>query len=83
MEILYRANRVYLWCAFVSNNIVVLIGCMNTRRNAAGRLEEEVAKAGAPPHNDQVPLLKENANVDQALVNSQPMTEPEIRDILS
>ncbi|XP_069145667.1 uncharacterized protein [Solanum lycopersicum] len=35
------------------------------------------------PHNGQVTPLKENANVDQAPVNPQPMTEAKMRDILS
>ena len=30
LEILYRAIRVYLWCAFASNPIVVIIGRMST-----------------------------------------------------
>ena len=59
----------------VSNHIVVLIGSMNTRRNAARRLDEDVDNAGAPPHDEKVPLLEENANVDQAPVNSPSMTE--------
>ena len=82
MEILYRANRVYLWCAFVSNPIVVLIRSMNTRRNVAQRVEEEITNAGAPPHGEQVPPLEENANVDQALANTPPMTEVDMRAIL-
>ena len=49
MEILYCAIEVYLWCAFESNPIVVIIGRMNTQRNAARRLEKEIANAGAPP----------------------------------
>ena len=61
-----------------SNPIITLIGIMNTQRNATQRLEEEVANAGAPPHDEQVPLLEENANVDQALVKPSPMTEAEI-----
>ena len=64
-----------LWCAFGSNHIVVLIGSMNTRRNVARRLEEEVDNVGAPPHDEQVPPLEENANVDQASANLQPMKE--------
>ena len=83
MEIVYGANRLYLWCAFASNPIVVIIVIMNTRRNAAQRLEEEVANAGAPSHDDQVPQLEENANVDQASANPPPMTEAEIFSVLS
>ena len=39
---------------------------MNTRKNAARRLEEEVANTGAPRHDEKVPPLEENANVEQA-----------------
>ena len=56
---------------------------MNTRRNTARRLEEEVANVGAPPHDDKAPSLEKNANVDQAPVNPPPMTEAEKRDILA
>ena len=56
---------------------------MNTRRNAAQRLEEEVANAGAPPPDYQAPPLEDNANVDQASVNPPPMTEAEMRSILA
>ena len=56
---------------------------MNTRRNATRRLKEEVANAGAPPHDEQVLPLEENANVDQALANPPPITEAEMRAILA
>ena len=56
---------------------------MNTQRNSAQRLQEEVANAGAPPHDEQVPPLDENSNVDQALANTPPMMEAEMRSILS
>ena len=56
---------------------------MNTQRNAARRLEEEVANAGAPPCGDQVPPLEENANVDQAPANPLPMMEAEMRGIVA
>ena len=46
-------------------------------------MEEEVANVGAPPHVDQVPPLEENFNVDQAPANPQPMTEADMRDIIS
>ena len=49
LEILYRATRVYLWFAFASDRIVVLIGRMNNRMNATQRLEEDISNAGAPP----------------------------------
>ena len=35
---------------------------MNTRRNEAQRLEEEISNAGVPPRGDQVPPLEEDAN---------------------
>ena len=54
---------------------------MNTQRNAARRLEEEVANVGVPPHDEQVPPLEENDNVDQALTNPPPMMEAEMRAI--
>ena len=82
MEILYPSNRVYLWCAVASNPIVVLIGNMNNRRNKNRRLQEEVAKAGAPPHDEKLPPLEENANVDQSAAKPQPMTEADMREIL-
>ena len=62
MEILYRANKVYLWCDFASNLIIVLIGRMNAQRNATRRLEKEIANVGAPPHGEKVPPLEEKAN---------------------
>ena len=55
---------------------------MNTRSNVARRLEEEVANAGEPPHDKEVPPLEENANNDQDPANPPPMTEAEMRDIL-
>ena len=39
---------------------------MNTRRIDAQRLDEEIANVGASPRGNQVPLLKEVANDDQA-----------------
>ena len=61
-KILYHAIRVYLWCAFASNPIVVLIGRMNTRRNAAQRLEEDIDNAADHPHSEEVPPLDEDVN---------------------
>ena len=83
LEILYRANRVYLWCAFTYNHIFVLVRSMNTQRNAARRLEEEVPNAGAPLHDQQVPPLEENANVDQAPAKPQLMTEVKMGAIIA
>ena len=37
---------------------------------------------GAPPHDEQVPPLDENANVDQAPANPPTMMEAEMRAIL-
>ena len=76
---LSRAIRVYLWCAFASNPIVILIGRMNTRRNVTRRLEEEIANAGAPPRDRQVPPLEEDANMEQAPANPPPLTDENIR----
>ena len=75
LEILYHAVRVYLWCAFESNPIIVLIGSMNTWRNAARRLEEEISNAGAPLRGKLVPPLEEDANVDQAPVDPPLLTD--------
>ena len=55
---------------------------MNIQRNAARRLEAEVANAGVPPHDDQAPPLEENANVDQSPVKHPPMTEAEMRAMI-
>ena len=63
--------------------MVVIIGSMNTQRNVARRLEEKVANVGDPPHDEQVPPLEENANVDQAPANPPPMTEEEMRGVLA
>ena len=52
---------------------------MNTQRNAARRLEEEIANAEAPPRDDQAPSLEEDANVNQALVNPPPLMDGDIR----
>ena len=55
---------------------------MNTRRNVDRRLEEEVVDARAPSHDEKVPPLEENINIDQASTNPPPMTEVEMRVIL-
>ena len=82
MEIWYCPIRVYLWCAFASNPSVLIIGRMNTRRNAARRLEEEIVNARAPCRGDQVPPLEEDANIEQAPVNPSLLTDGDIRDSL-
>ena len=56
---------------------------MNTRRNTARRLEEEVSNTGAPPHGDQVPPLEEDANMEESPSNPPPMIEVQMRDILA
>ncbi|TMW99834.1 hypothetical protein EJD97_001873 [Solanum chilense] len=55
---------------------------MNTRRNEARRLDEEIANAGAPPRGNQVPPLEEDVNDDQASVNPPPLTDGDIRAAL-
>ena len=52
---------------------------MTTRRNAAGRLQEEISNAGVPPHGDQVPFIEKDINVDQAPVNPSPLIDDIIR----
>ena len=52
---------------------------MNTQRNAAHRLEEDIANAEVPPRSDQVPLLEECENDDQASVNTPPLTHENMR----
>lgn len=64
------------------NPIVVLIGSMNTRRNAVQIFEENVANAGVHPHDDQIPPLDENANVDQDLIDPSSMKEEEMRVVI-
>ncbi|TMX04496.1 hypothetical protein EJD97_008246 [Solanum chilense] len=39
---------------------------MNTQRNEARRLKEEIANAGAPAHDEQAPPLEEDANAEFA-----------------
>ena len=56
---------------------------MENRRNVVPRPEEEVANARAPPHNEQVPPLEEDANAEQAPNNNPPMKEADMRDILA
>ncbi|TMX04404.1 hypothetical protein EJD97_008955 [Solanum chilense] len=55
---------------------------MNTRWNAARRLEEEISNAGAPPRCEKVPPLEEDANVEQAPANPAPLTDDNIRTTL-
>ena len=56
---------------------------MNSKRNAARRLEAKVSNVGDPPHDDKVPPLEEKANVDQAPANPPPMMEAEMRAFLA
>ena len=55
---------------------------MNTRRNVAQRLEEEIANAGAPSYSDQVPPLEKDANMEHAMVNPPPLMDENIRTSL-
>ena len=55
---------------------------MNTLRNAARRLEEEIFNAGVPPRGDQVSPLEKDVNDDQALVNPPPLADENIRSAL-
>ena len=52
---------------------------MNTQRNAAHRLEEDIANAGVPPRSDQVPLLEKDMNDEHTLVNPLPLMDGDIR----
>ena len=51
---------------------------MNTRSNAARRLDAEISNAGDPPCGDQVPPLDEDMNDDKAPVDP-PLTDGAIR----
>ena len=61
---------------------MVLIRRINTRRNAARRLEEEIANVGAAPHGDQVPPLEEDAYMEHAPINPPPLTDEAISSSL-
>ena len=52
---------------------------MNTRRNAAGRLEEEIANAEAPPHGDQFPPIEKGETVGLSPINPPPLTDENMR----
>ena len=52
---------------------------MNTSRNVARILEEEVANLGVPPSSDQVPPLEEHVNDYQAPVNPPSLIDDGIR----
>ena len=54
---------------------------MNTLRNAAWILQEDIA-TGVPSQGDQVPPLEKSSNDDQAPVNPPPLTDKNIRDTL-
>ena len=55
---------------------------MNTRRNVARRLEEEIANMGVPPSGDQVPPLEEDVNDYQAPANPSHLTDENKRAAL-
>ena len=44
----------------------IVVRCMNTRREAARRLDEEIANVRVPPHGNQDHPLEEVANDNQA-----------------
>ena len=52
---------------------------MITRRNAAGRLEEDIANVGVPSRGEQAPPLEEDMNDDKALINPPPLTDGAIK----
>ena len=55
---------------------------MNTRRNAERRLKEDIVNVGVPPRDDQVQPFIEDVNDDQALLNTPPLTDENIRAAL-
>ena len=55
---------------------------MNTLRNKAQRVEDEISNVGAPPRGEQVPPFEDYANVDQAPANPLP-TEAGMRGIVA
>ena len=55
---------------------------MNTQRNVARRLEEEIANARAPPSGGQVPPLEEGEDGEHVLVNPPPLTNENMRTTL-
>ena len=56
---------------------------MNTLRNKAQRVEDEISNVGAPPRGEQVPPFEDYANVDQASDNPPPLTVGDIRTSLT
>ena len=63
-------------------NLVFWLKAINTQRNAARRLEEEIANGGVPLDGDQVPPLKEDDNDDQVPINLLLLTDGDIRAAL-
>ena len=55
---------------------------MNTQRNAARRLKEEIENARSPPCGAQVPPLEEDTIIEQSLVNPPPLMDGYIRAAL-
>ena len=53
---------------------------MNTRRNIARRLDEDIAREGVSPSGNRVPPLEKVANDYQASANPPAMTDGDIRD---
>ena len=52
---------------------------MNTQRNEARRLEEEIFNAGASSPGEQVTPLEEDTNIKQRPTNPLPLTDDNIR----
>ncbi|TMW81583.1 hypothetical protein EJD97_008824 [Solanum chilense] len=52
---------------------------MNTRRNAARRLDKEIFNAEAHPRGNEVPPFEEDVNNDQAPVCPPPLMDGDIR----
>ena len=55
---------------------------MNTRRNAAKRLQKEIGNVGAPPHGDQIPPLEEDCYMEHDPDNPPPLMDENIRNVL-
>ena len=55
---------------------------MNTQRNVAQTLEEDIANVGVPSRGDQAPPLDEDMNDDQGPINPPPLTNGAIMAFL-
>ena len=52
---------------------------MNTRRNEAWRLEEEITNVRVHPRVNEVPSLEKDVSDEQAPFNFPPLTDGDIR----